>query len=376
MFLHSGGLPQLLSPDCYFDPSHYESERTGLFLPAWHSMATTAELSRPGDFITFDLCGSPVQLRNDAGVWRAFSNVCAHRHCLLTGMARGHSEKLRCQYHGWEYDCEGRTRHIPQAKNFAPFDAGRPSLATHRVERCGQLLFVAPRDDSPPLNEFLGENYAVLQAAFGDAWRLTWSSEVELPVNWKIPIENSVEGYHIPAVHPDTFKVAPTADRTTHVLAERFTTYRTPNVEPSLFEKGLFAVEKQVMRILRREASHSYAQYHLFSNLLVSSSDMLSLAIAVMPTAVKRTQLRIRLFTYRGTTPSRTARIVSAVWSQLNRLFTKMVLKEDFAIYEAVQRGLETSTQSGRLGAIEERIYAFQRFVHEHCVNSLAARES
>src|SRR5918995_701064 len=81
-----------------------------------------SELANPGDFLTFDLLETPILLRNFDGELRALLNVCPHRHSKLTEKPRGNTEKLRCQYHGWEYNAEGGTGKIPDAKAFRPWD--------------------------------------------------------------------------------------------------------------------------------------------------------------------------------------------------------------------------------------------------------------
>src|SRR5262249_11899476 len=122
MFIHKSQLQQLLRPDQYVSDSQYRDELDRVFGPAWHLVATTPDLARPGDFVTADLLGHPLLLRNMEGEIRAFLNVCPHRHSRLTDVARGSSPRLRCQYHGWEFNAEGRTGRIPDAQSFRPFD--------------------------------------------------------------------------------------------------------------------------------------------------------------------------------------------------------------------------------------------------------------
>ena len=107
MFTHQTHLRHLLHPNQYTSERQYRVELRHLFLPAWHPLATVADLPRPGDFLTFDLLEAPILLRNCDGELRAFLNVCPHRHSRLTDKPRGNSERLRCQYHGWEFDRNG-----------------------------------------------------------------------------------------------------------------------------------------------------------------------------------------------------------------------------------------------------------------------------
>jgi hypothetical protein len=48
MFVHQSQLEHLLSPRDYHDPEFYRRELERLFLPAWHLIATRAQLPRPG----------------------------------------------------------------------------------------------------------------------------------------------------------------------------------------------------------------------------------------------------------------------------------------------------------------------------------------
>jgi choline monooxygenase len=367
MFVHQARLPHVLSPSCYGSAEQYARELDAIFRPGWHLVAGADDLATEGDFLTLELLGRPVQVRRSQNEWHAFSNVCAHRHCLLTGAAGGNSPTIRCQYHGWEYDCDGRTAGIPQPKNFVPFDRDVDRLKKFRLETCGQLLFVCFDPAAPSLAERLADGYQTLRELVSGHWRQAAAWSTDLDCNWKIPVENSLEGYHIPCVHPQTFKEAPTAERTTHVLGPRSTMYRTPNIAPSKTESLLFAIEGLLMRALGRPRSETYTHHHLFPNLLISSTDMLTLCIAVTPLAPTRCRILVRLFSYQDERANWLVQRCCGSWARLNRVFSRMVLREDFAIYPAIQRGLMASQQRGCLGVIEERVYAFQRYVDEQC---------
>jgi choline monooxygenase len=367
MLIHQSRLPHVLEPRCYWSTEQHELELQAVFRPAWHLVGSASELSRPGDFKTFELLGQPVQLRRVENQWHAYSNVCVHRHCLLTSVPSGNSPKLRCQYHGWEYDQQGRTAHIPEPKNFAPWDRDANRLTKYRVETCGDLLFLCFEPDSPSLDESLGEGYETLKRLFSAPWRQAhaWSTDVE--ANWKVPIENSLEGYHIPCVHPQTFKVAPTPERIHHVLGPRATSYTTPSVAPSRVESLLFAIEDVLLRALGRTSSKSYTHHHFFPNVLVSVTDMLSLGLVVTPLGPARSRIDVRLFCYQPDGKNLLLRTGCSLWARLNRAISRMVLSEDFAIYPDIQRGLAASTHPGCLGAIEERVHAFQTYVQAQC---------
>jgi phenylpropionate dioxygenase-like ring-hydroxylating dioxygenase large terminal subunit len=59
-----GRLPHVLAPRCYFDPQHHARELEALFAGGWHCLATRGALARPGQFVTAELLGEPVLVRN------------------------------------------------------------------------------------------------------------------------------------------------------------------------------------------------------------------------------------------------------------------------------------------------------------------------
>ncbi|MCA9266796.1 MAG: Rieske 2Fe-2S domain-containing protein, partial [Planctomycetales bacterium] len=91
MFTSPTKLPHLLSPSDYRSGEQLQREIDQLLRPAWHCVGTTVELSRPGDFLTCDLLGHAIQVRNFAGQLRCLSNVCSHRHCLISSLPNGSS---------------------------------------------------------------------------------------------------------------------------------------------------------------------------------------------------------------------------------------------------------------------------------------------
>src|SRR5204862_2863532 len=135
--LPAGRLPHVLSPSPYHDANHYDREVDRLFAKGWHFAATRADLARHGDFVTLDLFGHPVLIRNHEGTVRAYLNVCAHRHALLRSEPHGRAPELVCQVHGWRYAPDGTPCHVPRAECFVPVTKGRERLRTLEVARAG-----------------------------------------------------------------------------------------------------------------------------------------------------------------------------------------------------------------------------------------------
>ncbi|MCM2374918.1 aromatic ring-hydroxylating oxygenase subunit alpha [Aporhodopirellula aestuarii] len=365
MFLSKTRLPHLLAPRDYFCVEQYQRERERLLVPGWHVVGTTDELRSHGDFITRNLFGHPIQVRNFDGQLRAMSNVCAHRHCLLTNQSRGNSPRMSCQYHGWEYGPDGKTRKIPQPKNFTPYPEQGDRIAVHRVETCGQIVFVSIADDGPGLQDFLGEYFEVIQLRFGEQTKQFLNADVEYQANWKVPIENSLEAYHVPSVHAGTFRDDPGEHRSTHIINELSSAFGTPlPFSPhSRLDKFVQRGEATVMRMLGAPVSNEYWQHHVFPNLMMSITDAISLIHYVIPTGPTSSMAVIRQFGNLGTTRHGPRRWLGNFWGGFKGAVTRSIMKEDLGIIPDIQAGLQSSQQAGVLGRCEERIHAFQQYV-------------
>lgn len=186
----------------YRDPAVFERERQTVFRRAWQFLGLEADLAQPGDFLAETLAGYPVvAVRAEDGGLRAFHNVCRHRAGPLVGEPKGHcGRELVCRYHGWRYALDGRLRSATAfgaAEGFDPRDFG---LFPVRIESWRGFLFVNLDADAPPLMDTLRP----LDVLFGNRSVPTAVLRRQHPIacNWKVYVENYLEGYHIDAVHP------------------------------------------------------------------------------------------------------------------------------------------------------------------------------
>jgi phenylpropionate dioxygenase-like ring-hydroxylating dioxygenase large terminal subunit len=78
-----------------------------------------------------------------------------------------------------------------------------------RVERLDPLVFVNPDADTPPLADTLDELPELIASSGLDLGSLRFRERVEweLPVNWKVAIENYLECYHCSVAHPSFSKL-------------------------------------------------------------------------------------------------------------------------------------------------------------------------
>jgi phenylpropionate dioxygenase-like ring-hydroxylating dioxygenase large terminal subunit len=361
-FISETHIKQLLPPDSYVSEKQFQIERQRLFLPAWHCVAQTADLAHDGDFKTLTLLGHPLILWRTEGEIRCYLNVCSHRHCLLTGQAAGSMPMLRCQYHGWEYDREGDTRRIPDARSFRPLAPGTLGLSRYQVETVGQLVFVSLAAQPESLDQQLGGQRAYLEDLFSDQWQplLTVAQEVE--ANWKVLAENVLEGYHLEAVHVNTFRKFAPAEACRHELQDRFTTYTETPLEANA------KVRRQADFVARLLGVHAEPEYHhlyCYPNLAASRMTLYNWAETILPVAPGRAINYWQIFQLRGTRRSPAARLAAAMVGRHGRKFFKEAMREDGVVMPGVQAGMAAAKQSsgGLISAREERIFHFQQHV-------------
>ncbi len=364
MFVHKNQLEYLLNSDDYCSEEHRQAEVENLFLPAWHLGATKSELPNSGDFITVELFGYPVQIRNFNGQFFAYENICTHRHCLLSSEPRGHSETIRCQYHGWEFKEDGSTGRIPDARCFRPWDRENSRLRVYRVETCGDLIFVALSDDVPPLREFLDPFCQTIEDYFSTPeWQLKDIWEYDCPANWKVPAENTLETYHIPCVHPKSFGgIYPSEPAINHILDERYTVIEYDTGE----DPRLDVWQGRVAKWLGTEPTNIHVHRHIHPHTIIVTSSLFSYIVNYLPASPRMTRVRLRMYSYRGQKTNPWARYVAWLFAKFSRHTMRKIMQEDLGIFTDQQRGLETSRHPGVIGTREERIYVFQRWWMEH----------
>ena len=93
-------------------------------------------------------------VRGDDGVLRAFQNVCRHRGSELCSGSGAELAEIRCPFHRWTWDLDGRLREVPSRREFGVLNDDYP-LIDVQVDTWGPMVFVNLDPDAEPLAEFL-----------------------------------------------------------------------------------------------------------------------------------------------------------------------------------------------------------------------------
>jgi len=113
---------------------------------------------------------------------------------------------LQCQYHGWTYDLDGKLRNAPEFDGVENFNKDDFGLLPIRVETWGSFAFVNMDESAPPLMDVLGKIPEETSSFDFSALRKVERRDYIVNANWKVYIDNYLEGYHIPIAHPGLFK--------------------------------------------------------------------------------------------------------------------------------------------------------------------------
>ena len=210
---------RMLPSTTYFSPEVLEEEHRRIFAREWTCVGRTADLPRPGDYLTAEIpSGGPAQpdghrsiivVRGDDGRLAAFDNVCAHRGSqLLAGC--GNEARITCPYHAWVYRLDGQLIGAPYMNHTVDVDGNQfdPSdhrLTAMRMEVWEGFVFVTQHLSASAL----GSKLAGLTEIVG-RYRMAEYVPVHRQVdvwatNWKLLFENFMDAYHVFKVHKNTF---------------------------------------------------------------------------------------------------------------------------------------------------------------------------
>ncbi len=206
----------------YTDPAIFELELERIFEQTWVYVGHESEILQPGDFRTTTIGTQPVIVsRGPDGAVNVLMNRCRHRGSIVCREERGRTAQFRCPYHGWTYRVDGRLTSIAQADGYPDdFDklafglAPVPRLAIYRG-----LIFASLSPSGETLEERLRDvrKYVDLWAdrsPTGEATLTKARHRYSYPGNWKLQMDNGVDGYHGNYAHESYVKIMERAEET------------------------------------------------------------------------------------------------------------------------------------------------------------------
>ena len=190
------------------DPSVLEAERQLVFDQVWLYMGHESEVAAPGDYLNRSVAGrSLILCQDELGAVRVWLNSCTHRGATICREAEGNGRFLKCFYHAWTFDLAGQLVALPDEEAYgAGFDRAALALvAPPRLDSYRGFVFVSFNAAVQPLKDYLAGacEYLDLVSDQSDEGMqvLTGTQEYSIRANWKLLVENSIDGYHAMPTH-------------------------------------------------------------------------------------------------------------------------------------------------------------------------------
>ncbi len=199
----------------YTDAAIFDAEMELIFERTWVFVGHDSEVPHPGDYKTTTIGRQPVIMsRHEDGNVYVLMNRCMHRGAVVCREEQGNSSLFRCIYHGWTYNGRGDLVVVPYRGGYGDeFEQG--SLGLRRAPRVSSyrgFVFASLNPLGESLEDYLGKakDYIDMHVEVAPEGEIEVRSGVQkyvYPGNWKLQIENWVDGYHPKFTHQTAFEV-------------------------------------------------------------------------------------------------------------------------------------------------------------------------
>lgn len=332
----------------YTDPAFLEQEKAKVFARTWQLAGRADAVKEPGQYFTATIADEPVIIaRGRDAVLRAFSNVCRHR-AGPVACGAGAGKSFRCGYHGWTYGLDGSLINTPEFDGVEGFSLEANGLPQFKVETWGALVFVNLDAAAQPLSETLADLPLVVGHRNFEAMTRAAHKDWYVECNWKVYVDNYLEGYHIPIVHPSL---------------NRELDYKEYRTETKRFYSIQHApIRRDRATRIQTEGASAEAQYFwIFPNLMLNVYPDNYSTNLIVPLSAERT-LTVFEWYFKDAESDATREAVRRTVE-----FSDEIQREDIDICEAVQRGLRSRTYtSGRYSVRRENgVHHFHSLLNE-----------
>ena len=346
----SHGLPN----ECYISEEYTKIERKKLFEDKWVVVGVASSLPKIGDAKPFTLLNLPVIiLRDKKNKIRVFHNVCSHRGYKIMQKPCKIKNVIRCPYHSWSYDTDGKLVATPHIGGMNKHDTDKFDKSISGLKEIRSYVWLDLIMINISNNEISFEEYI---KPLSDRWSEFWPDKdrklilhssdfgyfsLKAKCNWKFAIENYCESYHLPWVHPGLNSYSKIEDHY-HIqgLPNRFAGQGTVVYNPRLKGKEKFPCFPNWPKDKERIAEY----VALFPNVMLGIHKDHYYAYWLEPVDHKYTIEHMEIY-YVGEKAANSKKFKSL--RRQNYKLWKEVQSEDVSIIEGMQEGRKSPSYNG-----------------------------
>ena len=357
------GLPN----PAYTSAEFFRLELDRVFASSWTCLGHASDVAQPGDLLPMQLLGVPLLMTRTAGsAVRVFHNVCSHRGNQLVWEPCRTRGAIRCPYHAWIYDLEGRLTGTPNIGGPGRHEADGFDRSAHGLEPVRsavwlELVFVNLSGDAEPFETFIAPLAERFERLGGPGYErrlrpAATHGEFRFDVrgNWKLALENNLDASHLPFIHPSLNRQSPLEHHYcfmdhTEFAGQGSSAYETvPHDSPPLPRIEVWPV-------------HTGEYPCLYPNVFVSGHGDHFWSMVLEPVAPDRTIERWR--SYFVDEAADAAEFESARVAIRERW--ALILGEDVAVVEGMQRGRSSPAFEGGIftPVMDPPLHHFHRWV-------------
>lgn len=214
----ASGLPN----ERYISDETFIADRDNVIGTGWACIAFIDDLPEANYALPVDFMGLPLLVTRDkSDTIRVFHNVCSHRGMHLADAPCKTNGMVRCPYHSWTYALDGTLRGTPHiggvGKHDHPeFEREKHGLKAVRSSTWLGAVFVNLSNDAAEFEDYIAPLTKQFNELTTPEQRDRFKSApqgcrttLEVNSNWKLAVENYLESYHLPSVHPELNRVSP-----------------------------------------------------------------------------------------------------------------------------------------------------------------------
>lgn len=345
-----GNSTAALPNDVYTDSRTMAAETRAVLCQAWMAVAFDADVPRPGTVFPIDVADTPLlAVRDRAGVVRIFHNVCRHRGMKLVVEPGRTGRVIRCPYHSWCYRLDGKLDRTPHVggvgtDTHADIDPAMLGLMEVRSAVWFGTIFVDLSGQAPTfetaMSGLMGRWSAFDGATFHSGGDDS-TFDMVLNANWKLAVENYLESYHLPSIHPALNSYSRIEDHELLVGDDGFAGQISVVYRPTLDADG-----RGFPRVGGLDESwQTRGEYvALYPNLLLGLHSDHWFTILLLPDGPERTQERIRLGYFSDDAANG---VDHAALREANTRLWQVVFAEDIGPIERMQAGRHSPAFDG-----------------------------